>query len=517
MVSASFQGDALFRILTANAVDGIVVIDGHGKILIFNAACERLFGYGAEEVISHDVNMLMPSPYFDAHDEEQARHGNTGERLIIGIGRDVVGRRKDGSTFPMYLSVGEGTLDDEKMYIGIIHDLTSYREAVTGLKEREARLISILETAPDAILTIDENGLIESFNAAATRLFGYAPSEVIGQNVKILMPSPYHEEHDGYLARYKTTGEKRIIGSGRVVTGRRRDGTTFPMELTVGEVWIGKRRLFTGFVHDITEYQGAKRQLLELQSELLHVSRLSAMGQMASALAHEVNQPLTAIASYVRAASRMLEPVEHPQMARIREIMDKAAAQAKRAGEIIRRLRDFVEKRQTVRSGESLNRVVEEAIALSLIGSAAANIKVRTIFDPVLPIVSIDKVQIQQVLVNLIRNAVESMQAVPTRILTITTAPDAGSFVQVAISDTGPGLAEEVASRLFQPFVTTKTNGMGMGLTICHAIIEAHGGCIWATLNDGGGASFRFRLPVSAGERRGRNTGDILKAAEIVG
>ena len=503
MVSASSQGDALFRILTANAVDGIVVIDGHGKILIFNAACERLFGYGQEEVISHDVNMLMPSPYFDEQDEEHVRHGNTGERLIIGIGRDVVGRRKDGSNFPMYLSVGEGTLDDEKMYVGIIHDLTAHSAALADLREREARLSSILETASDAILTIDEQGLIESFNAAATRTFGYEPSEVLGQNVKILMPSPYHEEHDGYLTRYKTTGEKRLIGSGRVVTGRRRDGTTFPMELSVGEVLIGKRRLFTGFVHDITEHQGAKRQLLQLQAELLHVSRLSAMGEMASALAHEVNQPLTAIAGYVMAARRMLEPVDHPQMARIRDIMDKAAEQAKRAGAIIRRLRDFVEKRQTERSGERLNTVVEEAIALSLIGSADANIKVRTIFDPALPIVSIDKVQIQQVLVNLIRNAVESMQGVSVRALTICTSSDAKDSVQVAITDTGPGLAEEIGSRLFQPFLSTKTNGMGMGLNICHAIIEAHGGSIWATPNEGAGVTFRFKLPVLAGERRG--------------
>ena len=503
MVTEISQRDALFRVLMATAVDGIVVIAADGRIIIFNAACERLFGYAPEEVVSKNVKILMPPPFDAQHDEHMARYAKTREKRIIGIGRDVVGRRKDGSTFPMYLSVGEGVVDSETIYVGIIHDLTAYRDAEAGLREREARLHSILDTSPDAILTIDEEGLVESFNAGATRLFGYAPAEIIGQNVKALMPSPYHEEHDGYLAHYKATGEKRIMGSARVVVGLRRDGTTFPIELSVGEVWIGQRRLFTGFVHDITEHQGAKLRLQELQSELLHVSRLSAMGQMASALAHEVNQPLAAIANYMSAATRMLEPVDHPQTARIRDMVDKAAAQAKRAGAIVHRLRDFVEKRQTVRSGENLNRVVEEAIALSLIGSGEANIKVMTQFDPLLPIISVDKVQIQQVLVNLIRNAVEAMQTVQIRILTVATTPQTESFVQVAISDTGPGLPEEIANRLFEPFMTTKATGMGMGLTICHAIIEAHQGAIWAQPNDGAGVTFRFKLPVIEGDRRG--------------
>ncbi|HXJ01060.1 MAG TPA: PAS domain S-box protein [Micropepsaceae bacterium] len=504
MVAETSKRDALFRVLIATAVEGVVVIGADGRIIVFNAASERLFGYTQEEVIGNNVKMLMPSPYHEEHDDYLEHYRTTGEKRIIGIGRNVSGRRKDGTVFPMYLSVGEGRLDEQKFYVGIIHDLTSIQEMDVARREREARLSSILETAPDAIVTIDEQGLIESFNARATKLFGYEPSEIIGQNVKILMPSPYREQHDSYLAHYKTTGEKRIIGSIRVVVGQRRDGTTFPMELSVGEVRMGDRRVFTGFVHDITEVRGTQLQLQQLQSELLHVSRLSAMGQMAAALAHEVNQPLTAIANYATAAIHMLEPIEHPQTARIRDLIDKAGAQAKRAGAIIHRLRDFVEKRQTVRSGENLNRVVEEAIALSLVGSAEANIKVQTEFDPLLPIVSIDKVQIQQVLVNLIRNALEAMEEVETRVLTVATGSESEGFVQVAVSDTGPGLSEEIAGRLFQPFITTKATGMGMGLTICHSIIEAHNGTIWAQPNEGAGVSFRFTLPLIAGDRRGR-------------
>jgi two-component system sensor kinase FixL len=496
MPTERLHDNAFSRVLAAST-DGMIVIDARGKIRLFNSPCERLFGYRAEEVLARDIALILPETHRSEEIEERPCREGDSKSSIMGVGRDAVGRRKDGSNFQMHLSVGEGILGDEKMYVAAIHDLTSYWQAVAGLKEREARLLSILDTAPDAILTIDEHGLIESFNAAAVRLFGYAASAVIGQNVKMLMPAPFRDAHDDYLARYAITGEKRIIGRGRVVSGRRQDGTTFPMELAVGEFWIGQRRLFTGLVHDITEYQGAKRQLLDLESDFLHVSRLSAMGQMASALAHEVNQPLTAIASYVSAASRMLEPIEHPQIARIQDIVDKAGAQAKRAGEIIRRLRDFVEKRQTVRLRETLSKVIEEAIALALIGSAAAHIKLRTIFEPALPDVSIDKVQIQQVLVNLIRNAVESMQAVEDRCLTIATAA-IGAQIEVSIADTGAGLSEDVASRLFQPFVTTKPGGMGIGLTICQSIVEAHGGRLWATPNEGGGVIFRFLLPVAA-------------------
>jgi two-component system sensor kinase FixL len=329
------------------------------------------------------------------------------------------------------------------------------------------------------------------------RLFGYTEEEVLGKNIKFLMPSPYREEHDGYLARYRKTGEKRIIGIGRIVVGERRDGTTFPLELAVGEVWIGKRRLFTGFIRDITERQGTEQRLHDLQGELLHVSRLSAMGQMSSALAHELNQPLTAIMNYVKAATRTMSAIDGPQAEKCREWMDKATAQTARAGEIIRRLRTFIEKRETSRSSESVNKVVEEAIALGLVGSADANVRIHLELDPAITPIPIDKIQIQQVLINLIRNSIEAMQTVSRRELTVQTSADSDGAVEVAVTDTGPGLSEDVAARLFQPFVTTKEKGMGIGLTICQSIVEAHNGRIWATPNPGGGVEFRFRLPAA--------------------
>jgi two-component system sensor kinase FixL len=354
---------------------------------------------------------------------------------------------------------------------------------------------TLIATAVDGIIVIDGDATVQIYNAACERLFGYPADEVVGRNVKMLMPSPYSEGHDEYVAHYRNTGEKRIIGIGREVVGRRKDGSTFPMYLSVGEGKLDGKTIFVGIIHDLTLRLASARRMQELQSELLHVSRLSAMGQMTAALAHELNQPLTAIMNYITAARRTLGPGEGAQIARAAELIDKAASQTTRAGQIIRRLRDFVEKRDADRTSQSLNPVVEEAIALGFAGAADANVKVRTDLDPMLPCVMIDKIQIQQVLLNLIRNGIEAMKSSAKREMTIKTARIDGHAIEFAIADTGPGLAPEVARRLFQPFVTTKDKGMGIGLSICQSIIEAHDGRIWATPNHGGGVTFHVQLP----------------------
>jgi two-component system, LuxR family, sensor kinase FixL len=373
-------------------------------------------------------------------------------------------------------------------------EFQSLQDAERALRESEAHLRSVLETVPDAIIVINDRGLIQSFSPAAERLFGYPAAKVVGQNVKMLMPQPYHDEHDDYLERYRRTGERRIIGIGRVVLGRRANGATFPMELAVGEINLDGRRMFTGFVRDITERQVARERLQELQSELLRASRLSAMGQMASALAHELNQPLTAINNYVQATRRM---IGNPNVSRDRleETMDKAVAQANRAGQIIHRMRQFLQKGETERQPESINKVLEEASALALVGAKESGVVVRMELGIDLAPVLIDRIQIQQVILNLIRNGIEAMQSMARRELLIATNQGENDLVQVTIADSGPGLAPDVAEQLFQPFVTTKEKGMGLGLSICRSIIDSHGGKIWATANPDTGVTFAFTLP----------------------
>jgi two-component system sensor kinase FixL len=358
---------------------------------------------------------------------------------------------------------------------------------------REAHLQSILDTVPDAMIVIDERGIMQSFSSAASRLFGYAPGEVIGKNVKLLMPSPYRESHDGYLDRYLRTGERRIIGIGRVVVGERRDGSTFPMELSVGEMSSANRRFFTGFIRDLTERQRTEGRLQELQTELIHISRLTAMGEMASALAHELNQPLSAIANYMKGSRRILESRSDEDLVVVRGAMDKAAEQSLRAGQIIGRLRDFVARGESERRIESLKKLIEEASALALVGAKEHGIRVRFQIDQAHGLVLVDKVQIQQVLLNLIRNAIEAMEESPRRELVIASRP-AGELVEVLVADTGPGIAPEITDQLFQPFITTKRLGMGVGLSISRSIVESHGGQIAVEPNQGGGTVFRFTL-----------------------
>jgi two-component system sensor kinase FixL len=310
----------------------------------------------------------------------------------------------------------------------------------------------------------------------------------------MLMPSPYRENHDSYLDRYLTTGERRIIGIGRVVVGERKDGSTFPMELAVGEMKSNDQPFFTGFIRDLTERQKTEARLQELQSELVHISRLTAMGEMASTLAHELNQPLSAIANYMKGSRRLLEGKDDDRSTMMRDAVDKAAEQALRAGQIIRRLRDFVARGESEHRVESVKKLVEEASALALVGVKDQGIRVRFQLDPAADLVLADKVQIQQVLLNLIRNAIESMEASPRRELLVSTTATKDDMVMIAVADTGSGITTEVAAHLFQPFITSKLHGMGVGLSISRTIIEAHGGQIWADENPGGGTIFRFTV-----------------------
>jgi two-component system sensor kinase FixL len=357
-------------------------------------------------------------------------------------------------------------------------------------------LRSILDTVPDGVVVIDRAGIMTSFSPAAERMFGWTADEAIGRNVNLLMPEPHHSAHDGYIQRYHRTGEKRIIGAGRVVVGQRRDGSTFPMELAVGET-KGSTPSYTGFIRDLTETQETETRLQELQNELVHVSRLTAMGEMASTLAHELNQPLSAIANLLTGSRRLIDRGREADQVKVREAIDKAATQALRAGDVIHRMRDFVRRGASERDVESLSKLIEEASALALIGEKDRQVDVRLALDPAADAVYADRVQVQQVLLNLIRNGIDAMQDGNSRrrALLITSDVTEEGWSRVSVADTGPGIADEVRDRLFQPFMTTKPQGMGVGLSISRSIIEAHGGRIWAEANPGGGALFRFTLP----------------------
>ena len=463
-----------------------------------NAAYQRLIGH--RRVIGKSMREALPELEGQGLLEQLDHVCETGEPYR-GQGVKVALRNRDDEP------VEERILDfvyqpikgDDGRITAIFVQGTDVSElsfANAALQLREDHLRSILATVPDAMVVIDEQGHIQSFSTAAETLFGYQASEVIGQNVNLLMPSPYRNEHDAYLQRYLTTGERRIIGLGRTVTGMRKDGSTFPMELSVGEMHPGTGRFFTGFCRDLTERHRSEARIQEQQQELLHMARFTALGEMASTLAHEINQPLTAITNYLKGSRRLLEKSTEDNAPMLRDAVEKAAEQALRAGDVIRHLRDFVARGESERQVERLPALIEEASSLALVGAREIDVHVSYELDPAAELVLTDRIQIQQVLLNLIRNAVEAMQGVPRRELHVMTVARDDGMAEVSVIDTGTGLAPEVSEQLFQPFVTTKKQGMGVGLSICRTIVESHGGHIWAETMPAGGTAFRFTLRI---------------------
>ena len=484
-----------FQLLIASVTDyAIFALDNDGRVTSWNPGAKLIKGWSEAEVLGRHLSMFYP--------DEDVAAGKPDEALSLAretgrFSEEAVRVRKDGSTF--FAQVTITALHDEQGracgFSTITRDITRQRETAQSVVAREEHLRSILATVPDAMVVIDEAGLITSFSKAAERLFGYREDEVMGRNVSMLMPSPDRERHDSYLARYKQTGERRIIGIGRIVTGERRDGSTFPMELAVGEARVGDHRVYTGFIRDLTERQRTEARLHELQTELIHSSRLSAMGTMASTLAHELTQPLTAVANYVSAGRDLLDQPIDDTREILHEALDEAAAQAVRAGQIVRRLRDFVARGEVEKHVEPLARLIEEANALALVGAGEKGVRVSVDIAPNVGKVLVDRVQIQQVLVNLARNAIEAMEETPRRELKIGAVVRDEHTVEITVADTGPGLAPEVAAHLFETFVSTKATGLGLGLSICRTIIQAHSGEIWASPNSGGGTVFHFTLP----------------------
>jgi len=410
-------------------------------------------------------------------------------RLRFLAGAGPVGVRMIGSAVGDHAGVGASV-------VGVLFDTDDETRLADEIATRAAHLSSILETALDGMVVTDERGTIHSFSSAAQRMFGFSEAEAVGQSVTILMAEPDRSHHENHMARYQETGERHIIGNGRIVTGRRKDGSQFPLHLSIGEACVEGRRLFTGFMHDLTEVRRSESRTQQLQSELAHISRLSALGEMGSALAHELNQPLAAVANYITGSRRLLADAPGPAAAKVEGALARAAEQVMRAGQIIRRLRDFVSRRAAERRPERLSKLVEEASALGLVGARESGVEIRHRLDPAHDVVFADRVQIEQVLVNLLRNGIDSMDEAERRKLTVSSRLSAPCMIEVAVSDSGGGIAPDALPRLFEPFFTTKPTGLGVGLSISRGIIEAHGGKLWAENNEDGGATFRFTLPL---------------------
>jgi two-component system sensor kinase FixL len=464
-----------------SAVDGIVVIDAGGLIEAFNPAAERLFGYTQSEVVGQNVRLLMPAPYRDEHDGYLARYQQTGEAHIIGIGREVQGLRRDGTTFPLHLSVGEMTVDGERKYSGILHDLSARADLASRLRASEERWRSIIESAVDAIIVIDSRGAVEAFNPAAQRLFGYTESEVLGRNVSSLMPSPYREEHDGYLAGYLRTGNAKIIGIGREVTGQRADGTLFPLHLSVGEMLLGGERKFTGILHDLSARVRMEEQLRE-QAALVR------LGEMAAVIAHEVKNPLAGIRGAVQVIGSRL-----PEGSREAAVVGEIISRVDTLAGLIQDLLLFARPPQPRPHPVDVSPVL--AATAELLTSDPGLSGVRVEIEGSAPPLIADAELLKIVFLNLLANSAHAMKG-QGRIRVAVDAAD--GVARVVVSDAGPGIPPEIREKLFTPFFTTKSRGTGLGLATAKRLIEAHAGRIRIECPPSGGTTVTIELPLAA-------------------
>lgn len=385
------------------------------------------------------------------------------------------------------------------------------RKCQPGSEHTKAVLFDVIaKTAPDGIIIADDEGCILCFSNASEMMFGYAEAEVIGKNLLMLMPANHAEQHDGHMRRYLDTGEKRIIGQGRNVVAMRKDGSVFPAHLEIGELDVDAEHLFIGFIHDRTAEVEATDKSRRLERLLERTGREQMVGEMSSALAHELNQPLSAITNFAKAAEIVLAK-DDADLIKAQFYLQRVVEQSLRSGEIVKRMRNLVERGQAKLEPDDINSIVEEAVHVSETGIHDTSIEVHLDLGDDLPKVLADRIQIQQVIVNLLRNAREALedaegsggafgQEIATELIK---SPDRiemkaklgeDEHVVVTISDTGPGVNPDMLSAIFDPLVTTKPNGFGVGLAVCRSIIRAHGGHIWAENNAAGGADIHFTL-----------------------
>lgn len=501
--SGPISGDR-FGALFAAAVDPIVLIDREGRITGFNLAAEQVFGWREADVLGERVSILMPGPYRDEHDGYMSRYLGTGQRRIIGIGREVVARRRDGSTFPIDLSVGEFVSGAEHGFVGILRDITARKAQEAELRRTTEELRLIFEQTPTALALLDAEGRIVDVNRACESLLGRDAEALRGRHHGDLLADADRALVEGALSEV-------IAGRGetwsRDVQYLRGDGRPLPALLHAGVARDveGRPLLAICEIVDRSQLFEATREAEDLRTRLAHVARIGTLGEMVSGIAHEVNQPLTAIANYANAARRFVLAGDSDP-AELAGILDKIAAQAERAGQVIRGLRNLTRRRDAVREPLDCAALIAEVARLVEFELRARGWRLLTRIDGPLPPVYGDGVQIQQVLLNLIRNGIEAMaEAAQGDVIEVLAEAVDGSNVEIRVRDRGPGLRREVEDHLFEPFFTTKAQGMGLGLSICKSLMRAHDGDLRYQPGRDGGAEFIMRLPAAMNREEARD------------
>ncbi len=487
-----------FQAVLDAAVDAVVLFDHEGRIELLNHAGERMFGYNEQEVIGLKVHILLPEPYRSQHEDYLRHYIELGEPRIVGIGRELLAKRRDGSEFYAELAVGRVQGTDPPRFVGFIRDVTVRRNAEEALRRSEAQLTIAQEIANLGNYVVHYDGDYEDYWSphlyrVLGRRFGDPYIGVYDHLAPLVHPAD--------RARWQQAREELDAGARSMDIEYRinhPDGTLRYVH-HIAQVTLnddGQVLREVGTIHDITDRRRAEDEARQMQERIAHFGRISTMGEMAAGIAHEVNQPLTAIATYAQACQRLISTGNFTNE-EIAEALAHIGAQALRAGEVIRRLRTFVKNREVRRELMEANRLLEDVLTLAQTDARHNGVQISIETASESPLVQADAVQIQQVILNLIRNSIDAMQSVPEsrRQILLRTRVDAEGDVEFMVADRGPGVDPAAAADLFNPFFTTKPGGMGLGLSISRSIVRAHGGKLWCSPNPGGGARFFFTLP----------------------
>jgi two-component system, LuxR family, sensor kinase FixL len=500
MTPASPPSSELQAVFDA-AVDAVILIDHRGSVEVFSRAAERLFGYRAEEVLGKNVSILMTQKDRDLHDGYMSRYERIGVPHIIGTGREVQCRRKDGSVFAAFLSVGRVGEQVPARFVGFLQDLTLRDQALAAVVRERDHTSRYLEAMQTTLVALDTQRRVTLVNRKGCELLGCREDALIGidwfETVVKAEDRATSAEHFAALLEHGSKDPSYTEYCIRAADGSDR---LFAWRYALVREPDGSATGILCSGDDITDARRAETEARDAREQMMHVSRLATVGEMAAGISHELNQPLAAITTYAQAARRLLAATDFDDED-VTDALEQIAAQALRAGEIIRRLRSLVRNRPAQREPTQINALIEELGALTRVDARMHDVRVRLDLAPVLPELKLDPIQIQQVLLNLVRNAVQALeyQESAGREVLIKTALHGGGDVEIRICDTGSGVSEDMLARLFLPFATTKSDGTGLGLAISRSIIEAHKGTLEYMPNVPRGSCFVIRLPVGEG------------------
>ena len=500
----SLENSTRLKAIIDTAIDGIITIDSRGIVETVNPAAARIFGYAPEEIIGRNVKMLMPEPDRSQHDQYIENYHRSGIGKIIGIGREVVGMKKDGTLFPFLLSISEVNLKDKQIFTGIVHDISELKRAEEALRESENKINSIIQGAVDGIITINTRGIIEMVNPSAAKQFGYEAEELLGKSINMLMPEPDSSLHDSYMHNYQVTGQKRIIGIGREVTGLRKDGTIFPFYLSISEVMLGDRKVYTGFVHDITRQKLTEERLRRYTAELERSNR--ELQDFAYVSSHDLQEPLRKIQAF---GDRLLTKEYENLSEQGKDYVDRMLNAASRMQILINDLLGF--SRVTAKSKPFVKVNLDEILSevISDLEITIEKTKTQIIRSP-LPVIEAEPTQMRQLFQNLLSNAIKFRKENETPIINIyaknlqrkahLTATPGDEVTEIYVEDNGIGFDEKYLDRIFNIFQRLegqKYEGSGIGLAVCRKIAIRHGGDITAQSQPGIGTRFIITLALT--------------------